>query len=119
MLEMMPESQGNILGFWARGHVTWQDVHQSLAPRLESVVQDWGGARLLLCLEEDFQGLDLRAVKDEAFSHRHRDNIEKIAVAGGPKWFRLEVRLAASFLPGEVQTFAREELSAAWEWVRA
>jgi hypothetical protein len=115
----MPESHGNIIGFWARGHVTWQDVHQSLAPRLESVVQDWGGVRLLLCLEEDFQGLDLRAVKDEAIGHRHKNDIEKIAVAGGTWWFRLEVRLAASFLPWEVQTFAREELAEAWAWVRA
>ena len=119
MLEIMPESQDNILGFWARGSVSLQDVHQLLAPWLENVVKDWGKGRMLLCLGEDFQGFSLTALRGDTLSSKHLDDLEKIAVVGVSWMMDLEIKMASFMLSGKVKTFAREELAEAWIWVKA
>jgi hypothetical protein len=118
MLKFLPENGGNILGFRAQGTITLEDFHQTLAPSLAAVIQDWGKARMLLYLEEDFEGFDLEALKGDAFGSKHRDNLEKVAVVGGSFMINLQIRLGAALLGGEVQTFASEELEEAWDWVR-
>ena len=65
MLKFLPENGGNILGFRAQGTITLEDFHQTLAPCLAAVIQDWGKARMLLYLEEDFEGFDLEALKGD------------------------------------------------------
>jgi SpoIIAA-like len=117
MLEFLPENGGNILGFRAQGTITLDDFHQTLAPCLAAVIQDWGKARMLLYLEEDFEGFDLEALTGD-FGAEHRDNLEKVAVVGGSFMINLQIRLGAALLGGEVQTFASEELEEAWDWVR-
>ncbi len=118
MLELFSENEGNILGLKAQGTITLEDFRQTLAPRLAAVIQDWGKARMLLCLDEDFEGFDLEAFKGEAFTSKHRENLEKVAVVGGSFLINLQIRLGAALLGGEVQTFASEELEEAWDWVR-
>ena len=117
MLKFLPENSGNILGFRAQGTITLEDFRQTLAPCLAAVIQDWGKARMLLYLEEDFQGFDLEAFTGD-FGTKHRDDLEKVAVVGGSFMINLQIRLGAALLGGEVQTFAREELAEAWGWVR-
>ena len=117
MLKFLPENGGNILGFRAQGTITLEDFDQTLAPCLTAVIQDWGKARMLLYLEEDFEGFDLEALKGD-FGAQHRDNLEKVAVVGGSFMINLQIRLGAALLGGEVQTFASEELEEAWDWVR-
>jgi hypothetical protein len=117
MLEFLPENGANILGFRAQGTITLEDFRQTLAPCLAAVIQDWGKARLLLYLEEDFEGFDLEALKGD-FGAKHRDNLEKVAVVGGSFMINLQIRLGAALLGGEVQTFASEELEEAWDWLR-
>jgi hypothetical protein len=118
MLKILAEKDGNIVGFTARRTLTVEDFRQTLAPRLAAVIQDWGKVRMLLYLEEDFQGFDVDALKEEFFGSKHRDNLEKIAVVGGSWMINLQIRLGAAMLGGEVQTFASEELDEAWEWVK-
>ncbi|MCX5893840.1 MAG: STAS/SEC14 domain-containing protein [Deltaproteobacteria bacterium] len=118
MLELLSENEGNILGLRAQGTITMEDFRQTLAPRLAAMIDDWGKARMLLYLEAGFQGFDLEAFKGEAFGAKHRDNLEKVAVVGGSFMINLQIRLGASLLGGEVQTFASEELEEAWDWVR-
>ncbi|HEY9073448.1 MAG TPA: STAS/SEC14 domain-containing protein, partial [Desulfobaccales bacterium] len=77
-----------------------------------------GSARLLLCLEENFEGWDTEAIRDEALRGSHQENLEKVAVVGGSWWTRLEIRLGASLLAGEVETFSSDELAEAWEWIK-
>ena len=120
MLELLSENEGNILGLKAQGTITLEDFRQTLAPCLAAVILDWGKARLLLYLEEDFDGFDLEAFKGEAaFGSKHRDNLEKVAVVGGSFMINLQIRFGAALLGGEVQTFASEELEGAWDWLRS
>lgn len=118
MLELLSENADNVLGFKALETITLEDFRQVLAPRLAAIMKEWGRARLLLHLDEDFQGFDLEAFKGEAFGSKHHEHLEKIAVVGGSFMIKLQIRLAATLLGGEVETFGREELAEAWEWVR-
>ncbi len=101
MLELLTENDGNILGLRAQGTITLEDFRQTLAPRLAAVIEDWGKARMLLYLEEDFEGFDLDALKEEFYGSKKRDSLEKIAVVGGSFMINLQIRLGAARLGGK------------------
>ncbi len=117
MLELLSEKDGNILGFKARGTLSEEDFQQVMAPRLLEATRSGGKVRLLLYLEKDFEGFDLEALKEEFLNNQ--ENLEKIAVVGGSFMMNLQIRLGATLLRGEVQTFHRGELDEAWEWIKS
>ena len=53
------------------------------------------------------------------FGFKHKDDFEKMAVVGGPKWAVWGTKLFAHFMEGQVKVFAPEELQAAWDWLEA
>ena len=57
MIEILPESGGNLLAVMAHGEVTHEDYTQVLIPRLEAVIDRHGKARLLYAFADDFTGL--------------------------------------------------------------
>lgn len=119
MLQIMPESQGLILGLKVSGKFTNQDYQQFLIPRLEDLIKAHGRVRVLLYLDGDFQGWELEAIRSHPFGLQHKDDFQKIAVVGGSWRLRLEMKMVTPFIAGEVRNFSREELPAAWTWIRA
>jgi hypothetical protein len=119
MLQIMPESQGYILGVKATGKFTNQDYKEFLIPRLEDLIQEHGKVRVLLYLDGDFQGWELDAIRSEPFGFQHKDDFQRIAVVGGSWWLSLEMKLVTPFMAGEVRNFSREDLPGAWTWIRA
>ncbi|MCK9374899.1 MAG: STAS/SEC14 domain-containing protein [Syntrophobacterales bacterium] len=119
MLEILPESEGNIVGVKATGTFDRQEFHEILMPHLRSMITEHGRVRLLFCLEEDFQGFDLEAIKNEALNSEHQNDFQKIAVVGGSWWLNLQMSLVAPFLNGALRNFSRAELPDAWVWIRA
>lgn len=118
MLEIMPESGGNLLVLRASARLTAPDYEQLFIPVLEKVLEHHGTARVLLYLDEDFRGWEAQALWDDAaFGLRHRRDFEKIAVVGAPSWLEWGVRLGNALLEGEARTFGGDELSEALAWV--
>ena len=73
MIELMPESAGNIVGIRATGTLTGADYEKVLIPRLEELFGEYGRLRILLCMDEEFAGWDLSAAWDDAaFGLTHR-----------------------------------------------
>jgi hypothetical protein len=118
MLHILPESHEYFLGVRATRKFTNQDYREFLIPRLEDLIKAHGRVRVLLYLDEDFQGFDKEALLSEPFGHENRNNFEKIAVVGGSWLLSLEMKLIIPFLAGEVRNFSRSELPAAWTWLR-
>lgn len=119
MIEVLEESQGRILGVRARGKVTDQDYKEILVPRLEAIIKEFGQARLLFFMGEDFAGYTAGAMWDDArFGLRHKDDFDKVAVVGGVKWIEWAVKLFARLMKGEVKTYSPEQLAEAWAWIR-
>ena len=118
MLEILPESQENILGVKATGKLTSREFQEVLVPRLKAMIQEHGQVRVLFSLEEDFQGWDLEALQQEAFGPQHRDDFQRIAVVGGSWWLSLQMKFVATLISGEVKNFSQAELPEAWTWIR-
>jgi hypothetical protein len=118
MLQILPESQANILGLKVGGKFTSRDCQELLIPRLKNLIREHGRVRVLLCLDEDFQGSDLEALSQEAFGLQHRDDFQRIAVVGASWWLSLQLKLMAPLIAGEVRNFSRAELPEAWTWIR-
>jgi hypothetical protein len=120
MITVMPPSHDNVLGVQATGKVTDQDYLTVLIPRLEEVLKKYGKVRFLYYLDEGFLGWELGAMWEDAkFGLRHKDDCEKIAVVGGPKWVAWATKLFSHFMEGQVKIFPPEELQAAWDWLEA
>jgi hypothetical protein len=119
MIEFMPESAGNIVGIRASGRLIEADYKNTLIPRLVSLFKQHGQLRVLFFMDESFDGWDMKAAWDDAsLGLQHRTDFEKIAVVGGPAWVEWCIKLAGVLMKGQIQTFQRDQLVAAWEWVR-
>ena len=57
MLEILPESQANILGVKAGGKLISRELQEVLVPRLKAIIQAHGRVRLLFSLDEDVPGV--------------------------------------------------------------
>jgi len=120
MIEVLPESAGNVLGVKATGKLTDEDYKKVFIPALERMLKEYGSVKALFYMDPDFKGWDLRALWDDAkFGVKHKDDFEKIAVVGGKKWIDWAVKLDAAFIKGEVKTYSDAELAQAWDWVKS
>jgi len=119
MIEVLPESEGNILVLKASGKLTDQDYKEVLIPRMESIIREHGKARLLLDLGEEFHGWEAAALRDDAhFGLSHRNDFEKMGVVGGPKWVEWGLKLAAMAMSGEIRSFQQSEREEAVNWIK-
>ena len=120
MIEVLPESRYNILGVKGIGKLTDLDYKNILVPRLEGMIKDYKKIRCLFLMSEEFHGWELEAAWDDAkFGVQHRNDFEKVAVVGGPRWVEWGTKLAALIMSGEVKTFSSEQLDEAWDWVKS
>lgn len=120
MIDFMPESIGNVVGIRAGGRLTDADYKRTLIPRLESLFNQHGTLKVLFFMDETFDGWDLKGAWDDAsLGLRHRTDFEKIAVVGGPTWVEWCIKLAGFLMKGEIRIFRRDQLNAAWEWIRS
>ncbi len=120
MIEVLPGSEGNILILKAAGKLTDKDYKEVLIPRLESIIQEHGRARLLIDMGDEFHGWEAEALWDDArFGLTHRNDFDKMGVIGGPKWLEWGLKLATMIMSGEIRSFASIERAEAMRWIKA
>jgi len=120
MIEILPESSGNILAVKGAGRLSREDYENVLLPRLQSLVEEHPEARFLFYMEDDFKGWDLAAAWHYArFGLKHKDRFEKVAAVCGPKWVHFGMKLKSYFVNGDVRSFPCEGGMAAREWIEA
>lgn len=117
----MRGSDRDVLGLCATGKLTAGDYRDVLVPTVQSLLDRFGTLKVLFLIGEPFDGWTLRAAwVNTVFDIGHRNDFRKVAVVGAPRWEQWCVNVAAAWLmSGELRTFDRERLDAAWEWVRA
>ena len=120
MIEILPESLGDVFGIRARGKLTNQDYEEILIPGLETIIRKYGHVRVLCDMGEDFHGWELKAMwADGKFGLAHRKDFEKFAIVGGNRWVEWGAKLGALFMKTELRTFPHEQLQEAWSWIKA
>lgn len=121
MIEVMDESSGNVLGLRATGKLSQADYRDVLHPRIEELLEQFPTLNVLFLMDDAFEGWSLGAAwTNTIFDLRHRRDFDKIAMVGSPKWEEWCVKVAAApLMSGKMRTFGRDELSQAWQWLRA
>ena len=99
MLESIPGSPENVLGFSAKGTVTAHDYESVIIPAVEAQFARQKKVRFLYHLGEEFTGW------------------EKMAVVSDVAWIRLAIEAFGLALPGRVRVFHDSELADAKRWV--
>jgi len=116
MVEQLPRSQGNILGFQMSGRLHDQDYVQ-FVPVIEAAIAEHGPVRLLAQFH-DFHGWDPHALWDDIkFSSRHCHDVERIALVGDKAWERWMAGVCKPFTKAVIRYFDVSEMEQAWEWV--
>lgn len=120
MIEVLPESHDNVILFRSRSTLTHEDYENVLIPKLEAVIAEHGKAKALFDFGEDFQGMELEAMWDDTkFGMKHRKDFDKIAVVGGPDWFKWATKIGDVLTPGDIKPFSSDEFDKALSWLQA
>ena len=61
MIELLPQSQGNVLGFRATGTLSDADYRRTLIPALDAALGPHGRVNIVFVMDDTFEGWDLRA----------------------------------------------------------
>ncbi len=117
MFELLPGSEGKVLGVHAIGRLTDSD-YKTFLPRIEERIDEFGKIRLLVDME-GFDGWDLYAAWDDfTFGMTHWHHFEKMALVGDATWEKAAARAAALLMRGEVRFFDLDDREAAWDWIK-
>ncbi|MFH0958919.1 MAG: STAS/SEC14 domain-containing protein [Pseudomonadota bacterium] len=120
MIEVLAKSHGKILGVRLTGKATDDDYKKVFMPTLENLIKEHGKVRCVYFMDEGFQGWEVGAMWDDAkFGMKHRNDFEKIAVVGGPKWAEWSTKIASHLVTAEIKTYPADRLDDAWSWVKA
>ena len=118
MFEKMSESEGNVVGFRAVGHLHKED-YQDLTDQVHALVNREGAIGLLFdCEKFESEGPGVWAT-DFKFGQTFRNKIKKLAIVGDKGWQHLLANLADPFYGQESKFFHTADRAAAWEWLKA
>ena len=119
MITIMQETEDKTLVAKATEALTSQDYEGIFIPRLNQLIGEFGKIRLLVYFAENFTGVKLGAVWDDAaFGIKHRHDFEKIAIVSDKKWVELATKIGSYFIDGEVTLFTPAEFKEAVVWVK-
>jgi hypothetical protein len=116
MIEQLPQSSGNVLGFRMSGKLHDED-YKTFVPMIDGAVAKYGKVRLLAQFH-DFQGWDLHALWDDIkFSTTHCTKIDRIALVGDKKWEQWMAKVCKPFTMAKIRYFDVSEMAAAETWL--
>ena len=118
MIKIVPESRKDVLIAEAQGKLTNYDYKEILIPRLEFIINNYGKARLLLDMSDQFQGWKASALwEDTHFGLSHKNSFEKMGIIGGPLWVKWGAKIISLMISAEVKNFPVEDRQKALEWI--
>ena len=95
MIEVMRESDRDVLGLRATGKLSVADYRDLLAPTVRTLLDRFDSLKVLFLLDEPFNGWTLRAAwVNTVFDIKHRKDFGKVAVVGAPRWEQCCVNVA-------------------------
>jgi len=121
VIEFLAETTGNVVGIRFSGKLCRGSYRDVLAPRIESLLERNASLRVLILIDESFEGWSVPAAwANTVFDVKHRRDFDKIAMVGAPKWEEWCMKAPATLLMrGELRTFPRGQLNHAWEWLHS
>jgi hypothetical protein len=119
MIDILPESRGNLVAVRMGGTLTTDDYTGTWVPRLREVFEEHGKARTLIYLDETFEGWEAGVIwEDTKFGLTHFTDFDKIAIVGAEKWVGQVAEFFGKLMPASVKSFPAGSLEEAYEWIK-
>ena len=116
MIEKLPKSSDQILGFQLSGRLHDQD-YATFVPVIDAAVAKHGKIRLLAQFH-DFDGWDVHALWDDIkFSSTHCTEVERIALVGEKTWEHWMAGVCKPFTMAKIRYFDSRDIEQAWTWL--
>src|SRR5262245_11348018 len=117
MIEQLPRSMGNVLGFQLSGKLHDED-YKHFVPLVDAAIAKHPDDVRILAHFHDFHGWDLKALWDDIkFSTTHCTKVKKIALVGEKKWEEWMAKVCKPFTMASIKYFDVGEIEQAWRWV--
>jgi hypothetical protein len=121
MIERLPESAKNILGYRISGKMTEADYRDHLVPEMEKAMKECHKIRIVWVVE-GFEGWTVGGAWEDLLLGLKFPAVERMAMVIDESWDEWMTLLFQGFttLTGtELRFFKKERLGEAWEWIRA
>jgi hypothetical protein len=117
MIEILEQTQGNVIATKASGKLSAEDYAQ-LLPIMESVLKTHPKFRWYFEME-NFKGWEFEAFWDDLkFDIKHFNNFEKVAMVGDSTWEKWITQLMKPFTKAEVKYFSLSQKQEALDWIK-
>jgi hypothetical protein len=121
MIEKLPGSSGNILGFRIWGKLTEADYRDLLVPELERAMKEYPKIRVLLTLER-FEGWTVGGAWEDLTLAFKIPAIERMAIVVDEtwdEWMTLLFQAFAVLTRTDLKFFRQDRNQEAWDWIMA
>ena len=116
MIQLLEESEGNLVAFRISGNVNKND-YSVMLPVLEERIRQHGKVRVYAELM-DVEAYSLRALyEDIKFDIKHASDFSKIALVGDSDWISWVATAARPFTTAAIKYFDFRQREAAWAWI--
>lgn len=117
MLEILPQSTGNVVAMRVNGKLVHED-YQQFIPQLENVIEQYGSLRCY-CEMTNFEGITWQALMDEMqFDVKHATQIERCAMVSDSAWSQWLSDFTKMVFPNaQIECFTSNQTEEAWNWV--
>ena len=120
MLEFINDLPDNVVGIYAKGEVTEDEIESKVKVRLSEMKNNQGEINYLLVLETDIQNFTVKAWWEELKTgFKNFSSWNKIAVVTDQKTMEWLADSFKFFIPGKSKGFQMEELEEAKKWISA
>ena len=117
MLDILPESGGNVIGAHIAATMSGDEC-RLLARHVEELVGVHERVRLLLDLS-DCNHVELAAAWEEfVMGVKHWNDLERIAIVGDAKWNAIAAHTLNRIAYADAEHFSTDEIAGAWVWIR-
>ncbi|HET8839026.1 MAG TPA: STAS/SEC14 domain-containing protein [Flavobacteriaceae bacterium] len=117
MIQILEQTQGNIIATKATGKLTQTD-YDKLLPLLNDKLGKYPKIRWYFEME-DFEGWDPKAFwEDVKFDFKHAADFDKVAMVGEKKWEEWMADLMKPFTAAEVKYFDAVQREEAIKWIK-
>jgi hypothetical protein len=121
MIEKLPGSSGNVLGFRLWGKLTEADYRDLLIPELERALKEYPTIRVLFTLEH-FEGWTVGGAWEDFTLIFKLSGIERMGLLVDEtwdEWMTWLFKAFASVTHTEFRFFRQDRNQEAWDWIRA
>ncbi len=120
MIQILPESSGNVLAIKGIDKLTADDYEKVFIPALTKLIEAEQKINVLFSFDENFHGWELGAAWDDIkFGMAHSKDFAKVALVGSPKWVAWITKLSMHLFNCQARTFDNDDFAEALAWLRS